>query len=127
MAAWGCFNIMLSVCALIMKGFTWKRRMRSEPRFRTNRRFRCRTFILRADRLDDAGNVFYEICEKDARSGLGWQRLAWIESIQEKNEQAWYHYKRAERLYKLHDHVGHGGLSCRPWRYCGKAPRMERG
>ncbi len=65
--------------------------------------------LIRADRLDDAANVFYEICEKEGRLGLGWQRLARIEFMQDKYEQAWYHYKRAQKLYAAHRH--HGGLA----------------
>ncbi|MCI0414656.1 serine/threonine-protein kinase [bacterium] len=62
--------------------------------------------LVRADRLDEAANVFYEICEKEGRLGLGWQKLARIEFMQEKYEQAWYHYKRAQKLYAAHQHSG---------------------
>jgi tetratricopeptide (TPR) repeat protein len=65
--------------------------------------------LVRSDRLDEAANVFYEICEKEGRLGLGWQKLAQIEFMQEKYEQAWYHYKRAQKLYAAHQH--HGGLA----------------
>ena len=65
--------------------------------------------LVRAERLDDAANVFYEICEKEGRLGLGWQKLARIEFMQDKYEQAWYHYKRAQKLYAAHEH--HGGLA----------------
>ncbi len=62
--------------------------------------------LVKSEQLDEAANVFYEICEKEAKSGLGWQRLAWIEFKQEKYEQAWFHYKRAERLYSARDQIG---------------------
>jgi serine/threonine protein kinase len=62
--------------------------------------------LLRVERLDEAANVFYEICEKEGRLGLGWQKLARIEFMQEKYEQAWYHYKRAHKLYAAHQHSG---------------------
>ena len=62
--------------------------------------------LVRAEKLDEAANVFFEICEKEGRLGLGWQRLAWIELLQEKYEQSWYHYKRAQRLYAACDHQG---------------------
>jgi serine/threonine protein kinase/tetratricopeptide (TPR) repeat protein len=65
--------------------------------------------LVRAERLDEAANAFYEICEKEGRLGLGWQKLARIEYMQEKYEQAWYHYKRAQKLYAAHNH--HGGLA----------------
>lgn len=62
--------------------------------------------LVKAEQLDEAATVFFEICEKEAKSGLGWQRLAWIEFLQDKYEQAWFHYKRAERLFAARDHVG---------------------
>ncbi|HJZ13216.1 MAG TPA: hypothetical protein VJ521_13760, partial [Acidobacteriota bacterium] len=62
--------------------------------------------LVKADRLEEAANVFYEICEKESKSGLGWLRLAWIEFLQEKYEQAWYHYKRAQKLYQSLNHFG---------------------
>jgi serine/threonine protein kinase/tetratricopeptide (TPR) repeat protein len=65
--------------------------------------------LIRSDRLDEAANAFYEICEKEGRLGLGWQKLARIEFMQDKYEQAWYHYKRAQKLYAAHQH--HGGLA----------------
>ncbi len=65
--------------------------------------------LIRAEKLDEAANVFYEICEKEGRLGLGWQKLARIEFMQDKYEQAWYHYKRAQKLYAAHNHQG--GLS----------------
>jgi serine/threonine protein kinase/tetratricopeptide (TPR) repeat protein len=68
--------------------------------------------LVSADRLDEAANVFYEICEKEGRLGLGWQRLAWIEFLQDKFEQSWYHYKRAQRLYSAYDHTGGMAATC---------------
>lgn len=68
--------------------------------------------LVRADHVDEAANVFYEICEKEGRLGLGWQRLAWIEFIQQKYEQAWYHYKRAQKLYAAHEHPGGVAATC---------------
>ncbi|MGH9857196.1 MAG: tetratricopeptide repeat protein, partial [Acidobacteriota bacterium] len=62
--------------------------------------------LIRAEKLEDAANVFYQICEKEGRLGLGWQKLARIEFFQEKYEQAWYHYKRAQKLYAAHNHQG---------------------
>ena len=68
--------------------------------------------LVRSDHVDEAANVFYEICEKEGRLGLGWQRLAWIEFLQEKYEQAWYHYKRAQKLYAAHEHFGGMAATC---------------
>lgn len=62
--------------------------------------------LVRAEKLEEAANVFFEICEKEGRLGLGWQKLARIEFFQEKYEQAWYHYKRAQKLYAAHNHQG---------------------
>lgn len=62
--------------------------------------------LVKAENLDEAANVYYQICEKESKSGLGWQRLAWIEYLQEKYEQAWFHYKRGERLYSAREHQG---------------------
>src|SRR5262249_7837452 len=77
--------------------------------------------LVKADQLEEAANAFYEICEKEAKSGLGWQRLAAIETLQEKYEQAWYHYKRAERLYSAREHIG-GMAAC----YMGLADIAEK-
>jgi serine/threonine protein kinase len=68
--------------------------------------------LIKCERFEEAGNVFYELCEKEGRLGLGWQRLASIELLQEKYEQAWYHFKRAERLYKIREHSGGQAACC---------------
>jgi tetratricopeptide (TPR) repeat protein len=62
--------------------------------------------LMNAGKPDDAATVCYQICEMEAKSGFGWRRLATIESMQEKYEQAWYHFKRAERLYQSREHYG---------------------
>lgn len=67
--------------------------------------------LIKGEQYEEAGNVFYELCEKEGRLGLGWQRLASIEVLQEKYEQAWYHYKRAERLNSQRQHYG-GQAAC---------------
>jgi serine/threonine-protein kinase len=52
--------------------------------------------LMSSGNPDEAANICYQICEMEAKSGFGWRRLATIETMQEKYEQAWYHFKRAE-------------------------------
>lgn len=77
--------------------------------------------LASAGNSDEAANICYQICEMEAKSGFGWRRLATIESTQEKYEQAWYHFKRAERLYQSKEHNG-GLAAC----YSGLAEISEK-
>lgn len=77
--------------------------------------------LMSAGESEEAERICYQICEMEAKSGFGWRRLAAIESMQEKYEQAWYHFKKAERLYQSREHYG-GLASC----YTGLAEISER-